>query len=92
MIPPRASRLPNRSLRLAGRCIGGTLRLFPIQELFAMANSFDIQSRDHWSFRLVLLGARLQLEGCRQSATPGQESLHCSTWLDPQDKIGRAHV
>ena len=56
-----------------------------IQELFAMANSFDIQSRDYWSFRLVLLGARLQLEGCRQSTTPGQESLHCSTWLDPQD-------
>ena len=50
-----------------------------------MANSFDIQSREYWSFRLVLLGARLQLEGCRQSTTPGQESLHCSTWLDPQD-------
>ena len=50
-----------------------------------MASSFEIHSRNHWNFRLVLLGSRLQLEGWRQACGPNEETLHCSTWLDPQD-------
>ena len=50
-----------------------------------MANSFEIQAREHWSFRLVMLGSRLQLEGCRQASRPGDEELHCSAWLTPSD-------
>ena len=29
----------------------------------------------------MLMGSRLQLEGCRD----GDEPLRCSTWLEPQD-------
>jgi hypothetical protein len=50
-----------------------------------MASSFHIQAREHWTFRLVLLGSRLQLEGCRNPEQPGDEPLHCSTWLQPHD-------
>ena len=57
-----------------------------------MASSFEIHARSHWSFRLVLLGSRLQLEGCRWASAPGDEALHCSTWLDPLDTpFDRAH-
>lgn len=66
---------------MVGECCGYGC----VQDLFAMANSFEIQSRERWSFRLVLLGSRLQLEGCRQASRPDQESLHCSTWLNPFD-------
>ena len=40
-----------------------------------MASSFEIHARHHWSFQLVLMGSRLQLEGCRD----GEEPLRCST-------------
>ena len=33
----------------------------------------------------MLLGSRLRLEGCRDAELPGDEPLHCSTWLQPQD-------
>ena len=57
-----------------------------------MASSFDIHARNSWSFRLVLLGSRLQLEGRRWARDPGDEVLLCSTWLDPQDApYDRAH-
>ncbi|MEY4772590.1 MAG: hypothetical protein RLZZ346_1845 [Cyanobacteriota bacterium] len=57
-----------------------------------MASSFEIHARRHWSFRLVLLGSRLQLEGCREAAGPGDEILTCSLWLEPQDTpYDRAH-
>ena len=46
-----------------------------------MASSFEIHARHHWSFQLVLMGSRLQLEGRRD----GEEPLRCSTWLEPQD-------
>ena len=49
-----------------------------------MASSFEIHARSHWSFRLVLLGSKLQLEGYRHAHGPS-EALHCSTWLNPQD-------
>ena len=48
-----------------------------------MASSFEIHARRHWSFRLVLLGSRLQLEGCREAVGPGDEILTCSLWLEP---------
>ena len=50
-----------------------------------MASSFEIHARQHWSFQLVLLGSRLRLEVCRNAELPGDEPLHCSTWLQPQD-------
>ena len=41
--------------------------------------------RNSWpsplEFQLVLMGSRLQLEGCRD----GDEPLCCSTLLEPQD-------
>ena len=49
-----------------------------------MASGFEIHAGNHWSFRLVLLGSKLQLEGYRH-ANGSSEALHCSTWLDPQD-------
>jgi len=52
-----------------------------VEELHAMASSFEIHARQHWSFQLVLMGGRLQLEGCRD----GEEPLRCSTWLEPLD-------
>ena len=55
------------------------------QELHAMASSFSIHARQHWTFQLVFLGSRLRLEGCRAANGPGGEPLHCSTWLQPQD-------
>ena len=57
------------------------LQLSNAEELHAMASSFEIHARQHWSFQLVFLGSRLRLEGCRQ----GPEPLHCSIWLQPQD-------
>ena len=50
-----------------------------------MASTFEIHARQHWSFQVVLLGSRRQLEGCRRGSAPGDEPLHCSTWLDPRD-------
>jgi hypothetical protein len=50
-----------------------------------MASSFSIHARQDWTFQLVLLGSRLRLEGCRAASGPGDEPLHCSTWLQPQD-------
>ena len=35
-----------------------------------MASSFEIHARHHWSFQLVLMGSRLQLEGCRDGEEP----------------------
>ena len=40
-----------------------------------MASSLEIPARNHWCFRLVLLGSRLQLEGYRQANGPS-EALH----------------
>ena len=56
-----------------------------MQEVRAMASTFEIHARHRWTFRLVLLGSRLQLEGCRQAEGLQQEPMHCSAWLDPQD-------
>jgi hypothetical protein len=50
-----------------------------------MASHFEIHAQRHWSFRLVLLGSRLQLEGCREAIDPEENSLLCSTWLEPLD-------
>jgi hypothetical protein len=52
-----------------------------------MASSFEIHARRHWSFRLVLLGSRLQLEGCREAAGPGDEILTCSPGLSPRTPL-----
>ncbi|WP_398328507.1 hypothetical protein [Vulcanococcus sp.] len=49
------------------------------------SSSFAIHARHHWTFQLVLLGSRLRLEGCCDSAEPDGEPLHCSTWLEPLD-------
>jgi len=48
-----------------------------------MASTFAIQARQHWTFQLVLLGGRTQLEGWCDPADPQQDNLHCSAWLDP---------
>ena len=48
-----------------------------------MASTFAISAREHWTFQLVLLGGRTQLEGWCDSGEPQQERLHCSAWLDP---------
>ena len=50
-----------------------------------MASSFEIHARQHWTFQLVLMGGRLQLEGCRVGSGPSEEPLRCSTWLEPLD-------
>jgi hypothetical protein len=50
-----------------------------------MASTFAIHARQDWTFQLVLLGGRTQLEGWCGPADPQQEALHCSTWLDPQE-------
>jgi hypothetical protein len=61
------------------------LQISNAEELHAMASSFEIHARQHWSFQLVLLGSRLCLGGCRDAERPGDEPLHCSTWLQPQN-------
>ena len=43
-----------------------------------MKNLFTLPGKDDWTFRLVLLGGRMQLEG--QSG-----ELHCNAWLNPQE-------
>ena len=48
-----------------------------------MASTFAIHARQHWTFQLVLLGGRTQLEGWCDPAGPQQDSLRCSAWLDP---------
>ena len=75
----------NRSPALAPWNSGGILQISIEQELRAMASSFSIHARQNWTFQLVLLGSRLRLEGCRAASGPGDEPLHCSTWLQPQD-------
>jgi len=46
----------------------------------AMASTFVIHDRRDWTFQLVLLGSRLQLEGwCEGETGP----LRCSAWLGP---------
>ena len=50
-----------------------------------MANRFEIESRGHWTFQLVLLGSRLQLEGYYEWADGCGEPLRCSAWMTPQD-------
>jgi hypothetical protein len=58
-----------------------------------MAGTFEIHGRQHWTFQLVLLGARLQLEGWCEAAPTAAEGLHCSAWMDPlQDPHDVAHA
>jgi len=39
-----------------------------------MASTFEIQARQRWTFQLVLLGSRLQLEGwC--------DDVRCTAWV-----------
>jgi hypothetical protein len=38
-----------------------------------------------WTFQLVLLGRRLRLAGCRDSANPGGEPLH--SYQDAPDDV-----
>ena len=77
----RPSRIANCSPWLAFSSRRGMLRVSIAWELRAMASSFSIQARQHWTFQLVLLGSRLCLEG----RCEGPEPLQCSTWLQPQD-------
>ena len=43
-----------------------------------MASTFEIQARQRWTFQLVLLGSRLQLEGwC--------DDVRCTAWVQPQE-------
>jgi hypothetical protein len=57
----------------------------PDQEVWAMASTFAIHDRQHWTFQLVLLGGRTQLEGWCDRDDAEQDDLHCSAWLDPQE-------
>lgn len=50
-----------------------------------MASCFAIHARHDWTFQLVLLGGRTQLEGWCEPADVQPGELHCSTWLDPQE-------
>lgn len=43
-----------------------------------MASTFVIHARRDWTFQLVLLGSRLQLEGWCEG-DPGR----CSAWVEP---------
>lgn len=52
-----------------------------------MASTFVIRDRRNWTFQLVLLGSRLQLEGWCEGGIEGgaasAEPLRCSAWLGP---------
>jgi len=43
-----------------------------------MRSLFTLPGNDSWTFRLVLLGGRMQLEG-------NSGDLHCNAWLSPQE-------
>jgi hypothetical protein len=43
-----------------------------------MASTFVIHARRDWTFQLVLLGSRLQLEGWCDG-----DPSRCSAWVDP---------
>ncbi|MCP9890006.1 hypothetical protein KBY57_02880 [Cyanobium sp. Aljojuca 7D2] len=43
-----------------------------------MASTFVIHARRDWTFQLVLLGSRLQLEGWCDG-----DPNRCSAWVDP---------
>ena len=50
-----------------------------------MISSFAIDANQRWTFQLVLLGGRTQLEGWCERAGQQQMPLRCSTWLEPQE-------
>ena len=58
-----------------------------------MVSTFAIHARRHWTFQLVLLGGRTQLEGwCEPEGAPDPQ-LRCSAWLDPlEDPRSVAHA
>jgi hypothetical protein len=60
------------------------LRVFIAEGVRAMASTFAIHARQHWTFQLVLHGGRTQLEGWCESPGEQETSLRCSAWLDPQ--------
>jgi hypothetical protein len=64
---------------------GESFRYPLIDEVHAMASTFAIHARQDWTFQLVLLGGRTQLEGWCDAAGANEAALQCSTWLDPQD-------
>ena len=43
-----------------------------------MRSLFTLPGQDNWTFRLVLLGGRMQLEG-------ESGELRCNAWLSPQE-------
>lgn len=58
-----------------------------------MATTFTVNSRRRWTFQLVLLGARLQLEGWSEPFGCPEEPLRCSAWMEPlQDPRDVAHA
>lgn len=50
-----------------------------------MASTFVIHDRRDWTFQLVLLGSRLQVEGWCDGGggASGVEPLRCSAWVEP---------
>jgi len=50
-----------------------------------MASTFAIHATQHWTFQLVLLGGRMQLEGWwDHSGALQDDRLLCSAWMEPQ--------
>jgi hypothetical protein len=48
-----------------------------------MASTFEIHASRHWTFQLVLLGSRLQLEGWCDPPDADGTVLRCTAWVDP---------
>lgn len=50
-----------------------------------MASTFVIHARRDWTFQLVLLGSRLQLEGWCDGPDGWGEEGCCTAWVKPTD-------
>lgn len=80
--------------RWRGATAGESFRYPFVEEVRAMASTFAIHARQDWTFQLVLLGGRTQLEGwCAPGGSAPDGPMLCSAWLEPQqDPQSVAHA